>query len=70
MKKVVLFFSVCAAMGLASCGCGNSCENANADSTVVADTVVATDSVVADTVVAADSTVADSTVADTTAKAE
>ena len=58
MKKVVLFFSVCAAMALASCSCGNKCENAAVADSTVADSTVA------------DSTVADSTVADSSKVAE
>lgn len=61
MKKVVLFFAVCASVALASCG-GNSNDQATSQDTVSVDTV-ATDTVAADTV-ASDSAAADTVASD------
>ncbi len=66
MKKVVLFFAVCASVALSSCGNTPAADNNAADTTAAqADTTAAQ----ADTTAAADSTSApaDSAKADSTA---
>ena len=65
MKKVVLFFAVCASVALASCGGNNNAANQATDTT--ADTSAVVDSS-ANATPAADSSAADSVAKDTSAK--